>query len=502
MESATSIQLLSSTIGNPVARKILSGFGYCNTCGKNRLEVALELFTEQRRDACFRCKLAEKALSGVLRTGGKAFGVSTETLKEQFSNAYWRKGLANIVMGVAKFGIRRPFISGAPLLVVWDITNACNLRCKHCYANAGKPCGNEMTTFEVNQGIDKLARASVPIIAFSGGEPLVRPDIFEILQYTSDKGMYVAIATNGTLLTSDVARKLKESGIGFVQISLDGASPVTHDLFRGIPGVFTRTIKGIQNCVNEGIFVNIATTATKYNYREIPQIIDLCETLKVNWFMIYNFIPTGRGKFIIENDLTPQERETLLQGLWQRLQRGSSVNVLSTAPQFARIALQTETNTSEKIIPTHFSNPKLSGSLVNLAEFIGGCGCGRFYCAVRSNGDIEPCVFFPLRIGNIKEDDFNDLWTQNLTLRELRNKDLLEGKCGSCQYRYYCGGCRARAYGYTGDYLSPDPGCLNNLEYFKMLQNQLLKSKSIARSVTSNKELVVVNENKRRGRLR
>ena len=480
MESTSSIQILSSTIGNPVARKILSGFGYCSTCGKNRLEVALELFTGIRRDACLRCKLAEKALSGVLRTGGKAFGVPTETLREQFANPYWRKGLANVVMGVAKFGVRRPFIAGAPLLVVWDITNACNLRCQHCYANAGKPIGTEMSTVEVKQGIDKLARASVPIIAFSGGEPLVRPDIFELIRYASEKGIYVAVATNGTLLTGGVARKLKDSGIGFVQISLDGASPVTHDLFRGIPGVFSRTIKGIENSVHEGLFVNIATTATKHNYREIPQIIDLCEELKVNWFMIYNFVPTGRGKFIIQDDLSPQERELLLRGLWQRLKQGSSVNVLSTAPQFARVALQAETNATEKIIPTHFSNPKLSGQLLNLAEFIGGCGCGRFYCAIRANGDIEPCVFFPLKVGNIKEDDFDELWTQNLTLRELRNKDLLEGKCGSCEYRYYCGGCRARAYGYTGDYLSPDPGCLNNLEYFSMLQHQIMKTDSMA----------------------
>lgn len=489
MQSTSTIQILSSTIGNPFSRKILSGFGYCSACGKNRLEVALELFTGSRRDACLRCKLAEKALSSMLLAGGKAFGVTTETLKNQFANPYWRKALANIVMGIARFGVRQPFIAGAPLLVVWDITNACNLRCKHCYANAGKATGMEMSTVEVKQAIDKLDRASVPIIAFSGGEPLVRPDIFELIDYASDKGIYVAVATNGTLLTSDVTRKLKESGIGFVQISLDGASPVTHDLFRGIPGVFSRTIKGIQNCVHEGLFVNIATTATKYNYREIPQIIDLCEDLKVNWFMIYNFIPTGRGKFIMDNDLTPQERELLLQGLWQRLKQGSSVNVLSTAPQFARIALQAETNATEKIIPTHFSNPKLSGQLLNLAEFIGGCGCGRFYCAIRANGDIEPCVFFPLKIGNIKDDDFDDLWTQNLTLRELRNKDKLEGNCGTCQYRYYCGGCRARAYGYTGDYLSPDPGCLNNLEYFTMLRRQMMKTDS----VVPKKELVTVN---------
>ena len=178
--------------------------------------------------------------------------------------------------------------------------------------------------------------------------------------------------------------------------------------------------------------------------------------------MLYNFIPTGRGKFISTNDLTPGEREEVLQMLWNQLRKGGKVNVLSTAPQFARVALEQEIGYNKKIVPTHFANPELSGRLVNLAEFIGGCGCGRFYCAIRANGDIEPCVFFPLKIGNIRDDDFEQLWRTNTILTELRNKDLLEGNCGECEYRYFCGGCRARAYGYTGNYLAPDPGCIRN----------------------------------------
>lgn len=136
--------------------------------------------------------------------------------------------------------------------------------------------------------------------------------------------------------------------------------------------------------------------------------------------------------------------------------------MLSTAPQFTRVALETEVGKNEKTVPTHFANPSLSEKLVNLAEFIGGCGCGRFYCAIRPNGNIEPCVFFPLTVGNIKEDDFEDLWINNPILKDLRNKDILEGNCSKCDYRYYCGGCRARAYAYTGNYLAPDPGCIKN----------------------------------------
>jgi len=253
---------------------------------------------------------------------------------------------------------------------------------------------------------------------------------------------------------------MKESGIQLVQISLDGANAKTHDEFRGIPGAFDKTIKGIKNCVKEGFFVNISTTATNYNYRQIPEIIDLCERVGVNWFMVYNFIPVGRGENIRQWDLTPNEREELLKMLWEKT-KVSKISVLSTAPQFARIALQKKFG-NEIIVPTHFYTLKLKRRLANLSEFIGGCGAGRFYCAIRPQGNIEPCVFFPLTIGNIKTDDFEDIWNHNKIFTELRNKDLLKLNCGKCDYRYYCGGCRARAYAYFGNWLAPDPGCINN----------------------------------------
>jgi len=466
METATTMQILRATIGNPAARKILRGIScFCESCQKNRIEVVLELYTGVRKDACLKCKLAEKAISGILKTSSSVFGVSNSQMKKKFSDPSWRKGLASVLNGIAKFGVQRPFISGAPFLVVWDVTYACNLKCRHCYASAGEPLKDELTTEEAKQVIDKLDRASVPIIAFSGGEPLVRKDFLELARYTHEKGIYVAVATNGTLITEEKAREMKKAGVQFTQISLDGASAEIHDSFRGINGAYEKTIQGIKNCVDEGFFVNIAATATKYNYEEIPKIIDLCEELGVNWFMLYNFVPTGRGAFISKNDLTPYQREQLLNDLWQRLKNGGKVNVFSTAPQFARIALEAEVGKNEKIVPTHFYNPSLSGKLVDLAEFIGGCGCGRFYCAIRPNGNIEPCVFFPLTVGNIKEDDFEDIWKNNDVLKDLRNRDILEGNCGKCDYRYYCGGCRARAYGYTDNYLASDPWCITNKEF-------------------------------------
>lgn len=443
-------------VNNPATRKALQGIAsYCQKCGKNRLEVAIELVLGYREEACWKCRLAAKAVEPVLKKGTDAFNVTMDELREKFRDAYWRKGLTSVIKGIAYFGIRKPFVPGAPFQVVWDITYACNLKCRHCYATAGKRLENELTTEEAMDVIDKLNRLGVTIIAFSGGEPLVRNDIFDLTEYAADKGIYVAIATNGTLITEELAEKMKENGVGYVQISLDGMKE-THEAFRGVKGCFDKTVEGIRNAVKAGLFVNVSMTVTRYNYQDVKAVVELCEKLGVDWFMHYNFIPTGRGRDIVEADISPEQREELLRWLYER-NTSSSISLLSTAPQFARVALQC----NGSIIPTHFYNVNAGERLRQLAEFIGGCGAGRFYFAIKANGDVQPCVFFPLKVGNVREDDLEELWLHNHVFEDLRNKDLLEG-CGSCTYRYVCGGCRARAYNYFGDYLKPDPGCVNN----------------------------------------
>ncbi|MBO8180997.1 MAG: radical SAM protein, partial [Archaeoglobus sp.] len=395
-----------------------------------------------------------KVLRRLINAGLKTFGGKEDELKEKLRDAYWRRGFASVLRGIAEFGVRKPFVPGAPFLVVWDLTYACNLRCKHCYSTAGKPWKDELSTEEALKAVDVLAEAGVTALAFSGGEPLIRKDFFEIASYASRKGMFVAVATNGTMITRDVAERMKECGVGFVQISLDGKKE-THEQFRGIKGIYDRVVEGIKNARDAGLITCISTTATRLNLHDVPEIMDLAEELGVEWFMLYNFIPTGRGSF--ELDLTPEEKEELLRELWRRL-KTTGINFMSTAPYYARIALQEES----EVVPTHFYNPKLEGRLRSLAEFIGGCGCGRFYIAMKANGDIEPCVFFPLKLANIKEftsgEDFLRFWRENEVLEKLRNKDEIE-VCGKCRYRYVCGGCRARAYAYFKDYMKPDPGC-------------------------------------------
>jgi len=465
------IEVLKSTLDNRFVRFMLKRFTKkCGKDGERRLRVALELFSGVRDHACYTCSHIVKPLvEWAIRKGGEAFGVSEDELKERFRDAYWCTGLMDVILGIAKFGVRKPFVPGAPFLIVWDYTYACNLKCKHCYASAGVPLSNEMSLNEKIKAARKLADAGVTAVAFSGGEPLVKKDVFTVMEELRERGVFVAVATNGTLIDREMARRLKEAGAGFIQISLDGATPEVHDEFRGVPGAYERTLQGIRNCVEEGLFVEISTTATKINYEEVPRIADLCEELGVNWYMIFNFVPTGRGRFIVENDLTPEERERLLRHLWRRMKDRRKVEYLSTAPQFARVALQEEGEEGVKKIPGHFYNPELYGQLESLGAFIGGCGAGRMYAALEPDGSVQPCVFMPLKVGNMREESFEELWDHHPVFETLRDRDRLKENCRSCPYRDYCGGCRARAYGYFRDITAPDPGCIRNREFFERL---------------------------------
>jgi len=451
--------------------------GYCHKDHENRMEIALELYLGIRKNACNTCKLSSKIVSYVVKKGAKTFGVSEEQLKETMMDSYWRRGLISVLKGIAFFGVRRPFVPGAPFQIVWNITKACNMNCLHCYENAGIKGNDELTPEQIHQGIDILADAGVTVLAFSGGEPTIHPNIREFIKHAYERGMYVAIATNGYVLANKtVVKKLKEAGLGYVQISLDGLNPQTHDSFRRVSGAWEHAVQAIKNSVEEGLFVEVATTVTKYNINEIPKMIEFVRNLKANWFMLYNFVPTGRGKEIIESDLSPKERFELLKLAYAETGE-AGLQVLSTAPQYAMVA-QIFSKDGKNIIPTHFYNPEYSDTKIRqLADFIGGCGAGRFYLSIEPNGDIYPCVFFPheeaVKIGNLLKDNFEKLWREHELLWKLRNKDILEGFCGKCQFRYTCGGCRARAYNYFHDILAPDPGCIFNSREWNKLKLEL-----------------------------
>ncbi len=473
------IQMLKEFLDRRLIRTALGLLARrCPRDGKSFLETSMELMVGARDHACFICShVATPLVRLAFEFIRRQLGVSEEQLVDTLRQAHWRRGIASVMRGIARFGLRKPFTPGSPILVVWNYTWACNLRCKHCYASAGPtPRPNELTTKEVLETVRKLADAGVTIIAFSGGEPLMRKDLFEALKLARDYGVYTAIATNGTLITREVARRLKELDLYYVEISLDGADPKTHDVFRGVPGAFEKAVRGIRNCVAEGIWTQVAMTITRMNVQELPAMIRLCEELGVMGLTCFNFVPTGRGIFIKDNDLSPEEREEVLKLMIREVLKGRKIQIVSTAPQYARVALQIEAalrTGEELIIPVHFWNPKLSKEVASLTEFIGGCGAGRFYCALDPDGTITPCVFMPVKVGNIKEiPDFEDFWATCRVFWDLRDRDHLKPHCGECEFRYVCGGCRARAYGYFGDYLAPDPGCVNNLKAWEELRNR------------------------------
>jgi radical SAM protein with 4Fe4S-binding SPASM domain len=482
--TASTIQLFKTITDNPIMRRVLRSLSkYCEKDKANRLEVALELYVGIRKRACFKCRASKKILTPIIKVAAKGFGVPDSKMKKKFTDPSWRRGLVNVIKGIGWFGVRQPYVPGAPFQIVWNITKACNMNCAHCYESAGgKKAPDELSTEDVLKGIDKLADAGCVIIAFSGGEPTIHPDILKFIEHARRRGIYVAVATNALAFASrETVKKYKQAGLEFAQISLDAATAEIHDNFRGVQGAFEKTVQGIKNCVDEGLFVEVAMTATKTNYKEVSATIELADKLGARWFMLYNFVPVGRGVEIIDLDLTPDEREQVLTDCWEKM-KTMRIDVLSTAPQFAKVAQDIEEknmklhklSSSRDIIPTHFYNPKLSGQLKRLAEFIGGCGAGRFYMSIEPNGDLYPCVFFPheeqVKVGNLLTDNFEQIWRHNKFLWECRDKDKLAENCHSCKYKYTCGGCRARAYNYFHNVYAPDPGCTVNNEYWLKLK--------------------------------
>ena len=462
---------------NPLSKFILNRtFDYCEKDKGNRLEVGLELLFGKRDSACIRCRTLSKVLSFIIKRGVKSFGTTEKELEQLMNDPYWIRGLSSVIKGIGTFGVRKPFVPGAPFQVVWNITNSCNLKCAHCYEDAGKRDANELTNQEIIKGLEIISKAGVTSIAFSGGEPTSNPHITDYIKLTTELGMYPAMATNGYMISKmSGLNKFKDAGLEFVQISIDGLNPETHDSFRGVEGSWKRAIKAVENSVEAGFFVEVATTVTTHNIDEIPDMIKFLRDLGVHWFMLYNFIPTGNGTNISEMDISPKKRSDLLKNAYNENMNGD-MQILSTAPQYAPVAESLQTNSS--VIPTHFYNPQYDNpQIMQIAEFVGGCGAGRFYMGIEPNGDLYPCVFFPrneeLKLGNLVEDDFEKIWKENNLLINLRNKELLQDNCGSCESRNICGGCRARAYTYFNDVQAPDPGCIKNEAKWIELKNKL-----------------------------
>ena len=470
-------------LGNAVIRKIIRGLCVDD---KQAVYEALRYYSGQY-DLALSKKLKLLPICAFIELGRRSFHVDKSKMQDFFSKQATRRGLSNIIKSVAEYGISKPLKLQAPFLVVWNYTNACNLRCKHCYQGAGRMSSDELGLEERLNIVDQLVDNDVVAIAFSGGEPLLRDDFWEVARYAAQKGLYLSLATNGTLLTRDVVRRLLDVGIQYFEMSLDSVDPLKHDTFRGVSGAWERTVAGIQNVVAERAYSCIANTITTENSNELEDLVAFSKKLGVDRTLIFNFIPVGRGSDIIDVDLPPEVREDILQQMYRHLSgQDEKFEIFTTAPQFSRVCMM---NSQTGVISlAHVGAAGFSDKVGLLAEYIGGCGAGRMYSAIQPNGVVTPCVFLPIPVGDLRSESFIDIWKNAEVMKSLRERRDLKGHCGSCDYRNVCGGCRARAYAYFNDIKAPDIGCINNLHAYNELK-QKARASSVGFETTEAAEL-------------
>jgi heme b synthase len=328
-------------------------------------------------------------------------------------------------------------------MIFWELTTACNLKCIHCRAcPADKRSPEDLTTRQGRALLDDIASYAKPGIVLSGGEPLVRPDVFDLAKYGTDLGLRMLLATNGTLVTPDVAARVVESGIQRVSVSIDGATTSSHDSFRRIDGAFDMAWRGIENLKAAGAPFQINTTVSKHNVAELPEILDLAVSRGAVALHIFLLVPTGCGKEVADDEMIdPQEYERVLNWFYDR-STDSGISLKATcAPHYYRIIRQ-----------------RSRGQRVS--DHGKGCLAGSAVCFISHKGDVYPCGYLPVSAGNVVQTSFQSIWEEAEVFRALRDEDNLEGKCGRCEFRRVCMGCRARAYACTGSYLAEEPYCV------------------------------------------
>lgn len=335
-------------------------------------------------------------------------------------------------------------------IIFWETTAVCNLTCRHCRVLPEEDAKRgELTTDEALRFLDELSSDFSPLLILSGGEPLCRPDIFEIASYATGKDLALALATNGTLVTGGIAGQIRDSGIRRVSISLDGPNAEVHDSFRGLTGSFDAAIAGLERIQAVGVSTQINTTVTRHNVDLLPQILELALELGVDAFHIFCLVPVGCGMEIAEDQQISAERyEEVLGWLFEKsLEVGIHLKA-TCAPHYYRIMRQHAP--SEE--PAYREKEGMSAVTK-------GCLAGQSVCFISHTGEVFPCGYLPLSSGNIKQQSLSEIWRTSPTFKSLRDPSQLKGKCGMCEYRRNCQGCRARAYGCTGDFLAEEPYC-------------------------------------------
>jgi radical SAM protein with 4Fe4S-binding SPASM domain len=377
------------------------------------------------------------------------------------------RGLNVVARSVSEFGLTVPQKFSAPLFAVWNFTNRCNLKCKHCYQDSEhQAIANELSLEEKLGVIDQMGALSMPMLAISGGEPTISPHLLPVVERAAGYGMHLSLATNGTTMTPQRCRELANAGLRYVEISLDSVDAARHDAFRGAPGLWEKTVAGARNVVaTDGLRLGIAMCVHQGNFSEVEAMIDFAAELGAGAFAHFNFIPVGRGLNMVSGDITPAQREQLLAILNRRMQDGG-IGVISTAPQLGRVCLAGSALDGGKVTCSHAG----SGSGVKarvVAKYLGGCGAGRTYVCIEPAGDVTPCVYLPHRVmGNLRQASLEDIFRSSIFWDILNDRSRRLHHCEVCAFRNYCGGCRARADAYFGQLHAGDPGCVFNSRHW------------------------------------
>ncbi|MCP4369429.1 MAG: heme b synthase [Deltaproteobacteria bacterium] len=324
------------------------------------------------------------------------------------------------------------------------------MTCVHCRASATRgPYAGELDTQAAFRLLDQIALVDKPIVILTGGEPLLRPDIFDIAKYGTTQGLRMVMAPNGTLITESYAEQMADSGIKRISISLDGATKESHDRFRGVEGAFEGGLNGIKLAKEAGVEFQVNTTITKTNLDQIPKIQDLAIKLGAVAHHIFLLVPTGRGKYIVDQEITANEYENTLNWFYDQREKTPLQLKATCAPHYYRILRQRAKK----------ENKSVTFQSHGLDAVTRGCLGGIGFCFISHTGVVQPCGFLDLNCGDVTKNSFDEIWNHSDILISLRNFDKLKGKCGACEYKKVCGGCRARAYEATGDYLAEEPLC-------------------------------------------
>jgi radical SAM protein len=343
-----------------------------------------------------------------------------------------------------------------PFIAIWEVTQACDLACVHCRASA-QPNRHpmELTTDEGRHLIDQISSMKVPVFVLTGGDPIKRPDLFELIEYAHQAGVRVSLTPSATpLLTGEIINRLKQAGLARLAVSMDGASAATHDAFRGMAGSFARTLDAIRWAKETGLPVQINTTFSRRNIAEIDSIVALMESLPITLWSVFFLVPTGRGK--LDDLLNADEFEQVFAKLYS-LSGTASFDIKTTEAQhYRRFVLQQRVGERKAGIVTP-SGPERSADSVGRAPR--GLNDGKGFMFISHTGEVFPSGFLPLSAGNIRRQPLASIYRESTLFRDLRDTSRLEGKCGACEFKEICGGSRSRAYALTGNPHAEEPCC-------------------------------------------